>query len=210
MASKSRNARGRFVVTAPVRSRRVMPSSELEIAEAPTSRPPSPAREEMMPSQRLENSGSPDPEVPLIEREEQLDPEEQRASTDDEESDDSDDEGPKWSFSKRRKRAHSLDSARTRLKNKKLVYLKTNTLSAEQEKTVEAAVNLLTEEQRKQAQRRQERVASQDADNPESKPGPSQSKGKDIDPRSWGNAGIAPEELDINLQKALLYAYERG
>ena len=142
-----------------------MPSSELEIAEAPTSRPPSRVREEMMPSQRLENSGSPDPEVPLIEREEQLDPEEQRASTDDEESDDSDDEGPKWSFSKRRKRAHSLDSARTRLKNKKLVYLKTNTLSAEQEKTVEAAVNLLTEEQRKQAQRRQERVASQDADN---------------------------------------------
>ena len=47
-------------------------------------------------------------------------------------------------------------------------------------------------------------------DNPESKPGPSRSKGKDIDPRSWGNAGIAPEELDINLQKALLYAYERG
>jgi hypothetical protein len=73
---------------------------------------------------------------------------EQRASTDVEDSsDESEDNDPRWPTVKN-KRAGSLDSARTRLKNKKHVYLKSKTLSTEQERMVEFTTGLLNQEQK--------------------------------------------------------------
>ena len=106
--------------------------------------------------------------------------------------------------------AQSLDSARSRLKNKKLIYLKSMTLSTEQEKTVQKATSLLTQEQQAQIQWRQDRVAHQNKELTSDDPETWQHKGKTIDPREWGNAGILREELDIGHQKAMLEAYERG
>jgi hypothetical protein len=100
-------------------------------------------------------------------------------------------------------RAQSLDSARDTVHNK-FNYLNSMTLSTEQEKAVDTAVNLLTKEQKEQLHRRQEKVASQD------EPETSRGKGKTIDPREWGNAGIASEELNIEAQEAMFDAYERG
>ena len=105
------------------------------------------------------------------------------------------------------KRTQSLDSAKRRLINKKVVYLKSNTLSTEQEKTVEAANKLLTEEQKEQIAQRQDKIANQSEN---IKSGPSRNKGKMIDPQEWGNARLNPEELDINFQEAIFEAYEEG
>ena len=76
-----------------------------------------------------------------------LTPDENRASTDVEDSkDESEDDDPQWTTIKCRC-AHSLDPARKNLQNKKFIYLKSKTLSTEQEKIVEAAASLMTQEQ---------------------------------------------------------------
>ena len=81
---------------------------------------------------------------------------------------------------------HSLDSAKKNLQNKKFIYLKSKTSSTEQEKIVEAAASLMTQEQKDQVQRHQDKVTTRQENNsPE--PGPSHSKGKVVDPREWGN-----------------------
>jgi hypothetical protein len=144
-------------------------------------------------------------------------PDEDRASTDAEDSDDESEgeDDPRWT-SIRRRRAQSLDSTKKNLKNKKLRYLKPDisTLSKEQERTVKAATNLLTKEQKDNVRRRQDKVTTQREENnpPGPEPGSSSSreKGKTVDPREWGNAGIEPEELDINTQEAMIKEYERG
>ena len=167
-----------------------MPSHVLETAEALTSRPPS-ARDEEMPSPALNSIETPISLMPPTHGEEQiLDPDENRASTDVEDSDDeSEDEDPRWT-TVRRGRARSLDSVRNSLKNKKIIYLNPNALSTEQKKVDNTAPNLIN--------------------NDTEDPGTSRDKGKTIDPREWGNAGIEPEELDIGIQEAIIKEYERG
>ena len=172
------------------------PSPQLENAEVETSRMPLPHGEEM-PSTTLEK--------PPKEGETAV-PEDVRAASTDAEDDTSDDESDDHPR-KSAKRAQSLDSAKRRLRHKKVVYLKSNTLSTEQEKAVEAANELLTEEQKEQIAQRQDKVANQ-IENDES--GPSRNKGKMIDPREWGKARLNPEELDINVQEAIFEAYEEG
>ena len=80
-------------------------------------------------------------------------------------------------------------------------------MSAEQEEAVKAAVNLLTDEQKEQVARRQDKIVlPKETDN---KPGASHSKGKTVDPREWGNVGIDHRELDLELQAAILETYEK-
>ena len=88
------------------------------------------------------------------------------------------------------------------------MYLNSPTLSTEQEETVNGAAELLTKEQKEQVKRRQEKIAARNEE--DNVPGTSQNKGKAIDPWEWGNASIATEELNIDIQKAILDAYERG
>jgi hypothetical protein len=130
-------------------------------------------------------------------------PENIRASTDVEEESSDDDEQPR----KAAKRSQSLDSAERKIKNKTPVYFKSNTLSTEQEKTVEAATESLTAEQREQIADRQKKVAMQ---HETIESGPSRNKGKTIDPREWGNIRLNPEELSVNVQAALFDAYKEG
>ena len=86
--------------------------------------------------------------------------------------------------------------------------MNSQTLSTEQEKTVNAAEESLTKEQKEQVKFHQEKIAAQNEE--DHVPGTSQNKGKAIDPWEWGNASIATEELNIDIQKAILDAYERG
>ena len=75
-------------------------------------------------------------------------------------SEDSDNGEVSWTTVRRRGRAQSLDSVKKSLHNKKLMYLP-RTLSTDKEETVNAAVSLLTTEQKEQVQRRQDKVATQ-------------------------------------------------
>ena len=85
-------------------------------------------------------------------------------------------------------------------------------LSTEQEKAVNTAASLLTQEQEDCVQRRQDKVATQHKETSpnEMDAGPSRKKGKAIDPREWGNAGIDPEEMDIRIQEVMFDAYKKG
>ena len=105
----------------PQRRRYVLPSHELENAEALTSRLPSPCREEML-NHEFENTEALPlrPSSPI--REEMMPAlDDNRASTDVEDySDESESENLR---STRRKHTHSLDSARRSLRNKKLLFI---------------------------------------------------------------------------------------
>jgi hypothetical protein len=183
-----------------------MPSHELENAETMISRPTFPQREEM-PSPELESPEIMISKAPPLKGENPMTLDEERASTDIEDSsDESEDEDPRWTNVKR-KRAQSLDSAKKNLINKKIIYLNPSTLSTEQGKAVEAATNLLTQGQKDQLQRRQNKTQHNENN---AEPGPSRKKGKAVDPREWGNAGIDPEEMDINIQEAMLNDYKKG
>ena len=173
-----------------------MPSPELE----------TPGHRLEMPSRELEAVGTSIPIAPPTLGETNLLDLEERASTDIEDSEDESENEDQRPVTKH-DRARSLDSARSRLKNKKLIYLKSKTLSTEQEKAIQNTTSLSTQEQQAQTQRRQDRIAPQ---NTSGDPETSRHKGKTIDPREWGNAGISPGELDISHQRAMLEAYERG
>jgi hypothetical protein len=155
-----------------------------------------------MPSLELENNEAQTSfRLPTPRENEPLDDlDEARASTDAEESDDdSEDENPLWT-TVRRNRAQSLDSAKNNLKNKKLIYLKSSTLSIGQKNTVTDEKKTSTLVQEKAPERRQRE------DSPESKP--TRNKGKGVDPREWGNSGIDPKEIDLDEQQAMLDAYK--
>ena len=77
-------------------------------------------------------------------------PDDNRASNEDS-SNESTDEGDSRS-TVRRMCARSLDSARKSIRNKKFIYLETKTLSTEQEKAVNTATSLLTQEQKENMQ----------------------------------------------------------
>ena len=100
---------------------------------------------------------------------------ENRASTDVEDtSDDSGEDAPLGAMARSR-RAQSLDSARKRLQNKNITYLNSRTLSTEQEETVNAAAELLTKEQKEQMKCHQDKIMTQDIEN--NAPGTSKDKG---------------------------------
>ena len=148
----------------PVRSNTDQSSSQLKNAEAETSRTPSPRVEEM-PSTTLENP---------LQQEEPV-PEEVRVVSTDVHNESSDDEPDDGHPRKVVRRAQSLDSTDRRLSKEKSMYLRSNTLSTEQEKAVEAANKLLTAEQREQIAQRQDKVATRHENE---KSGSSRSKGK--------------------------------
>ena len=102
-------------------------------------------------------------------------------------SDEFEDSDP-YGITARGGRAQSLDSARKELQNKELIYLNLNaqTLSAVQEETVNAASELLTEEQKEQVKRRQDKVMLHSKNDNE--PETSLHKGKTTDPREEGFA----------------------
>jgi hypothetical protein len=199
----------------PLTSRRkIAAPSQVLVTEDQTSRLPF-SIEEVTPSQTLESTEAvtttsvmPPPygEDPA--------PDDLRASTDIEDSsDESEDENPRWT-SVKRGRARSLDSVKAGLKNKKFVYIKNKTLTTEQEETVSKATEQLTPEQREHVQQRQSKVAHQKEDDSSESEEPqaetSRGKGKATDPREWGNSGIEPEELDVEIQEAMIDAYKRG
>ena len=187
-----------------------MPSRELESVETlQVSLLPPPQREEiLMPGPEPENAETSISKTYIHRKDVEPVPDDARASTDVEDtSDESEDDGPPET-TVRRGRAHSLDSAKMRIKNKKIIYLNSQTLSTEQGEAVDAATRLLTDEQKEHLERRQMNIETRGEETNE--PGPSRSKGKGRDLGNWGNAGLAPEELNIDIQKAMLDAYERG
>ena len=64
------------------------------------------------------------------------------------------------------------------------MYLNSQTLSTEQEETVDAAAELLTKEQKEQVKRRQEKIAARNEE--DNVPGTSQNKGKAHRPTGVG------------------------
>ena len=176
------------------------PSSQLENAEVDTSRVPS--THEEMPSTALEK--------PLQQKETTV-PESARDSNDGEDDpseNKSNDRQPRMEYLDKPEHARSLDSA-NRSRQMNPVYFKSSTLSTEQEKAVEAANESLTAEQRERIATRQEKVARKH-ENTEVQAETSRNKGKTVGPREWGSARLNSQELDIEVQKALLEAYEEG
>ena len=193
MATHTRVLRSQAVVSE-------RPSSQFENAEVDTSRVPS--THEEMPSAALEK--------PLQQKETTV-PESARDSNDGEDDpseNESDNGQPRKEYPDKPERARSLDSA-NRSRQINPVYFKSSTLSTEQEKAVEAANESLTTEQKERIATRQEKVARQH-ESTEVQAESSRNKGKTVDPREWGNARLNSQELDIEVQKALLEAYEEG
>ncbi|KAJ3792324.1 hypothetical protein GGU11DRAFT_812520 [Lentinula aff. detonsa] len=117
---------------------------------------------------------------------------------------------------RRRNRARSLDSAQVETNKFNLHSAsfavtgrsKPTVLTAEQGVTIRAAENLLSQGQRKLIQKRMSIVnetparsdSSEESDASHGE-GPSNGKGKTIDPRNWGAVGLGPEEINIEAQK---------
>ena len=199
------------MIPPPSLHREELPSYELETTETLISRLPFPQGEVMPSHDELENAEvTTSRPYSLMKKEMIPTPDDNRAS-DEDSLNESTDEGDSRS-TVRRMRARSLDSARKRLRNKKFIYLETKTLSTEQEKAVNTATSLLTQEQKESMQRHQNVVVTQHekASPNDMDPGPSRKKGKAFDPREWGNAGINPEEMNIKIQEAIFDAYQRG
>ena len=116
-----------------------------------------------------------------------------------------DDDTSPWTTVKRR-RAYSLDSARKTSRNKNFIQKNySKKLTKEQQTTVKTAADAMTTEQKKAFVKRH-KVVSPERENAES--GPSNPKGKGIDPREWGNLNLNEEELDIAAQTAALDSYK--
>ena len=75
-------------------------------------------------------------------------------------------------------------------------------LTKEQVHVVQAATNELTNAQKQNYQRRHKAVARKNSTSPSRGEGPSEKKGKGIDPREWGNIGISLDEFDVKAQRA--------
>ena len=97
------------------------------------------------------------------------------------------------------RRSRSLDSLRKNkmtVKKVKVVMSRDNGLTAEQDTVVNEAENLLTSAQKEQLSRRYEKVQRKTAprDRSESRgEGPSNPKGKGVDPRNWGDAQLSEQ-----------------
>ena len=78
-------------------------------------------------------------------------------------------------------------------------------LTEEQAQTVKLATTRLTEQQKEMLRRRKYKVPVQwDSSMSSRGEGPSEPKGKGIDPREWGNVNIRQDSLDIGAQAAAL------
>ena len=157
-------------IPVPARQRTEMPSVELVNTGDQAPRMPSPHDEEIMPSDTLEKA--PQGEISV--------PDNVRAASTDVEDDSSDSGSDDSKYHKDTKRAQSLDSAD---RIRKSVQMKSKTLSTDQEKTVEAATELLTDEQKEQIAIRQEKIRTQSYENNQDEFNTSQNrnKGKTID-----------------------------
>lgn len=68
-----------------------------------------------------------------------------------------------------------------------------------------AAAGTLSKSQKELIQKRKQKLAHRRRDSSSSRgEGPSEPKGKGIDPREWGNANLSQESLDIDVQTAAL------
>jgi len=107
-----------------------------------------------------------------------------------------------------RRHARSLDSAKQNKNDKSIVHFNTKKLTTKQKETVQAAAASLTEEQMARVRCRQEIVHTHETEIQE-EPESFRSKGKTIDPREWGNMGIHHEEMNPDMQAAILDVYEK-
>ena len=105
----------------------------------------------------------------------------------------------------------SLNSARMNVNfittNKNLKALKTG-----KETVLSQAESQLTTAQKKQISRRYEKIQEKPRKRAESSTsrgeGPSEPKGKNIDPRNWGAAQLSDDDLDVDAQRAALESFE--
>ena len=82
-------------------------------------------------------------------------------------------------------------------------------LTSEQVQAVRRATEGMTDEQRQQVLRRQEKIQPRRGSSTSSRgEGPSRPKGKVIDPREWGNVNISQESLNIDAQAAALDSFK--
>ena len=195
--------RNRTITNIPITRRRqtTKPSNELKNSKTPVhlysdvvaSRPPSQRAREEIALDRQE----PDPKSR---------PNEIAKSIIDLDNSSSDQNDTPW-ITVQRRCVRSLDSAKSSKYDKNVVHFKTKNLTMEQQKTVKAAAEALTKEEMVRVQHRQEIVYEHETDN-EEQPESSKSKGKTIDPREWGNAGINHEELMPETQAAIFDVYK--
>ena len=208
MSQTTRTSRSRPALVASslpqlTRRKTAMPSSTLETAGTTIPR---------QPSHMLKTTEKLISDTPLTRENVVRTHNAHRTSTDAEESSDNGSENdgsdPRW-VTVKRGRAQSLDSARKHLQNKNVVFL-SKTLSTEQEKVIEAATNSLNSEQREQLKHRQNKVVTQNReDGPVSGPS-TMSKGKTVDPREWGAVDISPEEMNVDIQEAMINTYQKN
>jgi hypothetical protein len=82
-------------------------------------------------------------------------------------------------------------------------------LTDEVQSAVQQAEQALTYDQKEQIMHRHEKVWNSHYERPESRgEGASNFKGKQIDPREWGNANLSDSEADVNAQHAALESYK--
>ncbi|KAF4589940.1 hypothetical protein EYR40_009673 [Pleurotus pulmonarius] len=111
-----------------------------------------------------------------------------------------DDDSSTWTTVTRgNRRSHSVSSLDRRR----------NTLNVEQLNSIDSAYNNLSKEEREKLSRREARVnADTSADNRAPSPRDIPSKGKNPDPRNWGNLNFAAEELDPIAQARAFAAWK--
>ena len=120
---------------------------------------------------------------------ERLDPVVNRASTDVEDAS-NDPDRIKRGITIGGGRARSLDSDRSSIRNKVITYPERNMPPTEWMEARDDLSGTLNRDQIEQ--------------------GSSMNKGKQVDPGNWGGAHLPSEELNIDLQKALIEAFEKG
>jgi len=104
----------------------------------------------------------------------------------------------------------SLTKNKKTVKKVKFVQNRVNSLTAEQDTVVNEAEKQLTSVQKEQLLHQYKKVQIKTAPCNRSKSqgeGPSNTKGKGVDPHNWGGAQLSDTELDINAQHAALESF---
>jgi len=83
-------------------------------------------------------------------------------------------------------------------------------LEKEVSKVVRAAEESMTPVERETIARRNKKVTMRPERSESRGEGPSEPKGKSIDPREWGNAGLSDEDLNLDTQRAALESYSKS
>ena len=102
----------------------------------------------------------------------------------------------------RRRRARSLNSLERGPQVNRDIGRGNQTFTKEQVQVVQAAANELTNAQRQKYQRRHKIVARRSNSSSSRGEGPSEPKGKGIDPREWGNVEMSSDKIEVEAQKA--------